>query len=300
MALMVGLGVLLVSGLIATGLWVRRPYVGWAPRAPEEPTARSRAAAAAKRYLRGVAVGWIAGVFAGGLVTGPAMRLIMRLLAVTAGDGAQGAVTEADQVVGRISFGETFGLYVFGGLLPGVISGLAYVLVRRFLPQGWRGPVIFGLLHLVLLATRVDPLRPGNEDFDIVGPGWLAVLTFGLSVVAHGVAVAAIANRVSAGVPPSRPATGRRWLVVIGTSVPPGLVLVLGIAFLVPLGIGLIIAVVVGLLPAAIGRVMSGRRVTVGVAAAIAVLALVALPGTVRDLLAIVDRPAPVRAAADQ
>lgn len=59
----------------------------------------------------------------------------MRLLAATAGDDAQGRITEADEVVGSINLDGTIGLYVFGGILPGLLSGAIYVVFRRWLPR---------------------------------------------------------------------------------------------------------------------------------------------------------------------
>ncbi len=91
------------------------------------------------RYLRGVAISLVAGFWAGLLVTGPAIRLIMRLLAVTAGDDAQGRITEADEVVGSINLDGTIGLIFFGGVLPGLLSGAIYVVCRRLLPTGRLG-----------------------------------------------------------------------------------------------------------------------------------------------------------------
>jgi hypothetical protein len=49
------------------------------------------------------------GVGAGLLAAGASGRLAMRLLAVTAGADAQGRITEAEQVVGRISVDGTLG-----------------------------------------------------------------------------------------------------------------------------------------------------------------------------------------------
>jgi hypothetical protein len=49
------------------------------------------------------------GVGAGLLAAGAGGRLAMRLLAVTAGADAQGRITEAEQVVGRISVDDTLG-----------------------------------------------------------------------------------------------------------------------------------------------------------------------------------------------
>ena len=119
----------------------------------------------------------------------------MRLLAVTADDSAQGAETEAEQIVGEITTSGTIDLVLFNGIFFGLASGLAYVLIRRWLPAGRLGGLAFGALLLVVAATAIDPLRADNPDFDIVGPGWLVVATFGALVLLHGMAVAAIAAR---------------------------------------------------------------------------------------------------------
>ena len=126
----------------------------------------------------------------------------MRLLAVTAGDDAHGGLTEMEAVIGSINLDGTIGLLVFGGILPGLASGVIYVLIRRWLPTGRLGGLTFGALHLVIAATRLDPLRPDNPDFDVVGPGWLSVTTFGLTALVHGMAVVAFANRYSVAMPP--------------------------------------------------------------------------------------------------
>ena len=55
----------------------------------------------------GAAVGLTGGFWTGLLVTGPAVRLAMRLLAVTGGDDAQGRITEAEEVVGSVSLDGT-------------------------------------------------------------------------------------------------------------------------------------------------------------------------------------------------
>ena len=203
---MLAAAVLLLVGLTLTIRWCRTAYRPWGSAAPhadsaeeiaEEPTSATPSSLqlTTLRYLRGVAVGLVGGFWAGALVTGPAGRLIMRLLAVTAGEDAQGKITEAEEVVGRIDLAGSLALYILGGILPGLLNGVIYVVIRRWLPGGILGGMTFGALHLVLAATRVDPLRPDNPDFDIVGPGWLAVATFGLAAIVHGMAVAAIANR---------------------------------------------------------------------------------------------------------
>jgi hypothetical protein len=266
----------LVGGVVLTLRWLALPY-----RAGEGPPA--------VRYVRGVAVALVAGFWAGILVTGPAVRLAMRLLAVTAGDDAQRRFTEADEIVGRVDVGGTIALVVFGGILPGLLSGGIYVLVRRLLPAGVWGGVVFGLLHLVVAATRLDPLRPDNPDFDLVGPGWLSVLTFGLAAVAHGMAVAAFAARYSAALPPEAPATRAAWVRVLLPLVLPALLVVLLIPVVVVLAAGLAVAAVAGRLPAVMRAVRSPRVVTAG-RLALAVLALALLPGAIRDVHDVVVR----------
>lgn len=49
----------------------------------------------------------------------------------------------------------------------------------------------------MVAGTRIDPLRSENRDFDIVGPGWLALAIFSAVVVTHGMLVAALAGRFS-------------------------------------------------------------------------------------------------------
>ena len=249
------MGLLLVVGVVVTLRWGGIAYRPWDPEvgdgtdpAAAVPAVPPSVRTTVLRYLRGVAIALVAGFWAGALVTGPAVRLIMRLLAVTAGDDAQGGITEADEVVGQINLDGTIGLYIFGGLLPGLLSGAIYVLVRRWLPAGMLGGVVFGALHLVIAATRIDPLRPENPDFDLVGPGWLSVTTFGLACVFHGMAVAAIANRYSTELPPvvaSRAAwiralvpLGRpgpvRALPIFAAALLVGLALTIGISRIVP------------------------------------------------------------------
>jgi hypothetical protein len=287
------MGVLLVIGVVVTLSWGGIAYRQWEPgsadRVDRVDTGNTPASVriTVLRYLRGVAVALVGGFWAGALVTGPAVRLIMRLLAVTAGDDAQGRITEADEVVGRIELDGTIGLYVFGGVLPGLLSGAIYVLIRRWLPAGRLGGVVFGSLHLVVAATRIDPLRPDNPDFDLVGPGWLAVTTFGLTCLVHGMAVVAIANRYSTALPPamnSRPA----WIRVLAPlAIPAVFVVVPFVAGVLLLGLVVTIAVS-RFVPAVRATHSRGALVTGRIAACVAVVAL--LPGMIIDLRDVIAR----------
>jgi hypothetical protein len=190
--------VLLVAGLAAVvrwgGLTVEPPH---AP-APGDPPA---VGLVVRRYLWAVNLAVVAGIGAGIMAAGAGGRLVMRLLAVTAGAEAQGRITEADEVVGRISAGGTVGFVVFTALFLGTASGGAYLLVRRWLPGGRAGGLVYGVLLLLLAGTRLDPLRAGNVDFDLVGPGWVSVAAFSALVLLHGMLVAALAGRASRSIP---------------------------------------------------------------------------------------------------
>ena len=76
-----------------------------------------------RRYLWYLAVALLSGAAAGILAAGAGGRLVMRLLAVTAGADAQGQVTEAQEIVGRITVDGTIGFVVFTGLFFGPVSG---------------------------------------------------------------------------------------------------------------------------------------------------------------------------------
>ncbi|HZA81680.1 MAG TPA: hypothetical protein VFC13_09440, partial [Actinomycetes bacterium] len=130
--------VLVLAGLLAIirwgGLAVQLP-----PTPAEEdtvPAGRPPVGLVVRRYLWYLTLAISAGVGAGILAAGAGGRLVMRLLVVTAGPDAQGRITEADQVVGRIGLDGTLGFIVFTGLFFGAASGAAYLLVRRWLPGG--------------------------------------------------------------------------------------------------------------------------------------------------------------------
>jgi hypothetical protein len=159
----IGICVLLVlAGLVAVVRWGGLTVEP--PRAPEQagsadPTDPPPVGLAVRRYLWAVNLAVVAGVGAGVLAAGAGGRLVMRLLAVTAGDGAQGRITEADQVVGRISVEGTLGFVLFTALFFGTATGAAYLLMRRWLPAGRAGGVAYGALLLLLAGTRLEPLR---------------------------------------------------------------------------------------------------------------------------------------------
>lgn len=160
----------------------------------------------------------VSGAGAGLLAAGAGGRLVMRVLAITSPDTAAGQLTEGGATIGEITFAGTLDFLGFAALFVGVPTGVLYLLLCRWLPTGRLGGVSFGGLLLVLAGTRVEPLRAGNFDFNLVGPRWLAVLCFTGIVLFHGMVVAAIAARLSHArpLPARRPAShtaGRRWSI---------------------------------------------------------------------------------------
>jgi hypothetical protein len=154
-----------------------------------------------RRFLWHLDVLVIAAVVAGLLVIGPGGRLVMRLLAVTAGDVAQGAVTEAGEIVGRTTVAGTIGFVLFVGLFGGILLSGLWGGLRKWLPAGRVGALVVGLLFAVTFATRLDPLRPENRDFRIVGPGWLSVLSMLVLGALSVLTISAVAGRVSRSLP---------------------------------------------------------------------------------------------------
>lgn len=205
MALVAVCGMLVLVGLTTIVRWDGlEPRLPWPATDPGDVPA----ATVGRRYLWYVTVAAVSGVTSGILVAGAGGRLAMRLLAATAGDAAQGRITEAEEVVGEITVGGTIGFVLFTALFFGAATGALFLLIRRWLPAGRLGGLAFGGLLLVVAASRIEPLRKDNPDFDIVGPGWVSIVVFAALVVAHGMAVAAIAGATAGFCPWSRAGAG--------------------------------------------------------------------------------------------
>jgi hypothetical protein len=194
---------LVLVGLVAVVRWGGLAVEPPPTPAPDAPGATDPppVSLVVRRYLWYLAVALLSGAAAGILAAGAGGRLVMRLLAVTAGADAQGQITEAQEIVGRITIDGTIGFVVFTGLFFGPVSAAAYLLLRHWLPAGRAGGLAFGALLLVVAGTRLEPLRRDNPDFDLVGPGWVSVAAFTVLVVFHGMLVAALAGRLSRAVP---------------------------------------------------------------------------------------------------
>jgi hypothetical protein len=300
MAVVVVCVLLVLAGLAAVVRWgglTVQPPPGPAPP-PDDPAGPPPAAEAgagapppdpppaglvARRYLWYVNLALASGFGAGLLAAGAGGRLMMRLLAVTAGPSAQGSITEAGQVVGRISVDGTIGFIVFTALFLGLASGALYLLLRPWLPAGRMGGIVYGALLLVLAGSRLEPLRRANPDFDLVGPGWVSVAGFAALVLFHGMLVAALAARISRSVP------------LLGTR-PAAFAAHAPLLLLAPLVPVAVIVAVVGALVVLATRspavLTAWRLPTLARAGRIglALVALLALPGFVSDMADILAR----------
>jgi hypothetical protein len=173
-------------------------------------------------------------------------------------------------------------LFLFGGVLAGLLSAAAYLLLRRWLPAGRAGGLVFGALLLVVAGTRVDPLRDNNPDFSLVGPPWLAVAAFLALGLFHGMVVVALAGRYSRALPLVRaePRTIAAYAPLL-LLVP----LFAAIPVIVALGLVALLAAQVRPLRAA----WQDRRVLVAGRVLLAAVALAALPGFVWALATILN-----------
>lgn len=268
---------LMALGAVAAIRWGHLAVaVPWATvPAPAPPDVKT----SAQRFLWHLNLAVVSGVASGLVAAGAGGRLVMRLLAVTAGDQAQGRVTEADEIVGRITVGGTIGFIIFVGLLGGLVIGGVYMLLRRWLPPARLGATAFAAFLLLVFATRIEPLRADNPDFGLVGPGWLALLAFGSLALFHTLVLAAVAGRLSR----SLPVVTGQWRTVAVYL--PLLLLVATGPFLLAFLTGAALVTMLRRLPA-FAWWQSPVIVTAGraVLALVAVLALPSFIGAVRDI----------------
>jgi hypothetical protein len=270
--------VCLVALLLGIALALKWGHLHFEPPPPAERVTFGEQARRVVWYLDILVIG---GVVAGLLAAGAGGRLAMRLLAVTAGDGAQGRVTEADEVVGEITAGGTIAFVVFGGLFAGFVAAVIYLALRRWLPSGRPGAMALAGLLLVTLGAHVEPLRSDNPDFNLVGPDWLAVSAFTALAVLHTFVLFAVMARVSQSLP-------------LFAATPRVALAYLPLVFLLPtvtFGAAVVVVLLAGAAVStrpAVRRVWANPRVLVAGRTLIAIAALVALPSfvtTIADIL---------------
>ena len=278
MGIMIACGVLATAAVVAGVGWGGHRFV--APDLEDVLTSGE----VARRFVWYLSLVFTAGIAAGVSVIGAGGRLAMRLLAVTAGDSAQGRLTEAERIVGTITVDGTIDFVVFNGIFGGLIAATLYLLVRRLLPPGRLGGIAFGLGLLIVFGATIDPLRKANPDFAIVGPTWLAVLVFAAMSVVFGLAMHGLMSRASEWLP--LPAANRqalrRYLV-------PGLVAVVAFSITaVAIAVGAV-AVAVTRWPPVV-RVVRSSRWVIGGRVAMILIVLASLPNLLSNTVDILPR----------
>lgn len=256
--IVVGLG--LISYVIAV-------FVSWNWRQlplkfPSSLSADSEWRGRLRQSIRTVGGVFSAGAIAGVLVLGVVGRLVMRILGATSGN-AQGLLTDADEIVGEITFGGSFAFLVFVGLGGGIVSAAGYLFIRTWLPaKAGSAGLIFGILVIGTLGVS-DALAPENVDFAILRPLWLAVLL----LVATGFLFATTFTAIAARLDQFAQTTGRgRGLLypalIFGVIPPVGATIVVQLA-LRTFGGNKLLAVVHGTASRTIGRIVVGTGTAV-------------------------------------
>ncbi|MFN0026710.1 MAG: hypothetical protein ACKV2O_05905 [Acidimicrobiales bacterium] len=136
-----------------------------------------------------------AGIICGVLVAGFLGRFVMRVLAATSGDRAQGLLTDAEEVVGEITLGGTIGFIFFVGLGAGAVAAIALLVARPWLHLGGAAAgVMAGLVPLVLVGGK--DFSSENLDFSILTPTWLAVGLIVIGTALFGAALGSVTARL--------------------------------------------------------------------------------------------------------
>lgn len=183
--------------------------------------------------LDALAAALLAGALAGAVIGGVAGRLAMLILRLTSDASLHGLKTDDGFTIGIVST-ETLFLVALTTIL-GAFGGLAYLVVRRWLPERAR-PWLAGAVAGIVGGA--EAIRPGGIDFTRLDPLLLAVGMFIVLPAVYGVALSLLIERSLE----SREGNARRrsWVAVI--------VFMLPLAFIGPTGILMVVAVVAVLL----------------------------------------------------
>jgi hypothetical protein len=132
------------------------------------------------------------GALAGLVSAGVGSRVVMRVIALF-DPSADGATTDAEATVGEITFGGTLNLLLLGAI-AGVMGGLAYLGVRRWLPvpAAWRG-LAYGVVTLMTVGQLL--FDRNNADFQIFEPVLLVIALFSLLFLINGLILVPLLDR---------------------------------------------------------------------------------------------------------
>ncbi len=152
--------------------------------------------------LRAATVTLYAAAIGGVLVAGFGGRLFMRILGATSPDSLHGVLTDADEEIGKISFGGSLFLILFMGLFSGFIVSLTYRVARRWLPaKAWQAGIVSSLLAFGVFGAGINLLATRNKDFRVLSPVWLAVTLILATAALLGATTGAVHDRLDRGMP---------------------------------------------------------------------------------------------------
>jgi hypothetical protein len=226
---------------------------------------------------RRVSTAVIAGLSMGALIGGIGGRIAMFVLRVTSDPALHGAETDDGFVIGQIS-GATLFLVIITSVL-GVLGGMFYLAVRSWLPERRRA-VLFGVFGGIVGGAGV--IRPGGIDFTLLDPLPFAIAMFIALPAIYGVVVSRLIERWLR--EDSGPGASQAWTL--------GLIPLLVVAFLGPVGIGVAVGMlvlwIVHRTAPGVARLWGSPPVLRIGRAGLVVVTAVALTSLVRDITRIV------------
>lgn len=142
--------------------------------------------------LGALPAGVFAGALFGALIGGIGGRIVMRLIFLI-DRGTEGAQTDFG-TIGEVTLGGSFTLLVLSSI-AGVIGGVIYVALRRWLP--WSG-VARGVFFGLMMIFGPGIIALGEVDLQIVEPAVPVFYMFVALIVSYGFCVALLTDRLHA------------------------------------------------------------------------------------------------------
>lgn len=144
--------------------------------------------------------GMLAGAYLAGVLTiGVGIRLMMRVLAATSSEEAQGRFTDADEIVGEVSLDGSLFLIVIGGIGSAVVGLALFSILRRWLPDRSLAAGLIGVaIGGGVFVRPVGLLTADNPDFTLVAPVGLAVAFCVVTLVLFGATFGVLVDRLAA------------------------------------------------------------------------------------------------------
>lgn len=222
--------------LVAVGLvvWLRHTRRTPSPLCGTEPFGERLAVTVAR--TGGMLVGaYLAGI----LALGAGIRLMMRVIAATSADDAQGRFTEADEIVGKVNADGSLFLIVIAGLATAIVGLALYSILRRWLPDSSLAAGLIGVaIGGGMFVRPVELLDSSNSDFELLTPVILAVAMILATLVLFGLTFGVLVDHLA----PRWPRPGRSVGGV--ASVLPFVVLVLSPPVFVAVALGVLVGTV--------------------------------------------------------